>query len=63
VNVFKSDMFVLIDLVACDTKYSPSPRSSEEVAAAIFILIGKGMKKMTGYATQPTIRKGHIIGY
>ena len=62
-NVFKSDMIFLIDLVACDTKYSPSARSSEEVAAAIFIRIGKGMKIMTGYATQLAISKGHITGY
>lgn len=48
--------------VACGTKESPRAGPPEEVAAAVFIPIGKGMKKVTGDATQLAIHKGHIIG-
>jgi hypothetical protein len=63
VNVLKNDMFFPIDLVTRGTKYRSLPGPSEEVAAAVFILIGKRMKKVTGYATQLAICKGHISGY
>ena len=59
-NVFKSDMPLLIDLVAGVTKYGSPAGSSEEVAAAVTIRIGSRMKKMTGDASQPAVHQGHI---
>ena len=49
-------------VVACGTKEGPPAGPSEEVAAAVLILIGKGMQKVTGDATQLAVHKGHILG-
>ena len=62
VNVLKNNMFFAIDTVTGTTKQSPFAGPSEEVAAAVLIRIGKGMKKMTGNASQLAIHKGHVIG-
>jgi hypothetical protein len=63
VNVLKNDMFFPINLVTRGAKYSALPGLSEEVTTAVFILIGERVKKVTGYATQLAIHKGHISGY
>ncbi len=56
-------MSFLIDLVARGTKHRTSAGSPEEITAAVFIFIGKGMKKVTGYTAQLALRKGQITGY
>jgi len=61
VNVLINSMPLEIDPVACGAKESSLDGPSEEVAAAVFMLIGKGMIKVAGDTTQLTVHKGHII--
>ena len=62
-NVLKNDMFFPINFMTRGAKHFALPGLSEEVATAVFILVRGRMKKMTGYATQLAIHKGHISGY
>ena len=51
------------DPVACGAEKSSLAGPSEEVAAAVFMLVGKGVIIVTGDATQLTVHKGHISGH
>ena len=62
-NVLENKMPLYIDPVACGTKESPLAGPPEEIAAAVFIFIGKGMKKVAGDAAQLATDERKISGY
>jgi hypothetical protein len=63
VNGFINSMTLDTDPVACGAEKSSLAGPSEEVAAAVFMLVGKGVIIVTGDATQLTVHKGHISGH
>ena len=55
-------LFSIDSVMAGGTIQNPPVGPPEQVAAAVFIPVGKGVNKMTGYATQLAVHQGQISG-